>query len=502
MDMNMTNKNINLAIETLREFVENTDNAKVKDAILELHPALAESKDEKIRMKMLEHFRSKTKKTWCNIPVEDIISYLEKQKEQDPKHPSSELEFADKYSKDVWEKLMTNFKTIQGYHIGCNDVSDIVLNAILDAFKWREQEDSLALIKNVVSYLEDCKYKPVVKICEELYRIDIPCHEDDFWKSKEYKKCVEILGDYYCQGIYSSNTYKLYVKRTKKEQKSAEIAPNQFDVTCGMQGLIAAFSAIPTIDEYPKDPVTSRAYSLMTRFEEIIRRGFQSMCGSSTCVNDVIVRETAQECVEVISTEKSEDNPEKSKVPVELADIYADEIIGWENAHPDWDKDRMRATALHFFKLRQKWSEEDSKRLLSIGAVLETSTLLSKEEYDADMAWIRELVNIQKHFGHKAKQEWSEEDKKTISIVIDVLRANHPDGFFKTSAAGDIVVTGITTKELIKKLQSLLSRPKPSGNWKPTKEQLGALLEAASEKEVDREDGNVLYQLYDQLIDM
>lgn len=373
---------------------------------------------------MVEHFKNKTKKTWCNIPVEDIISYLEKQKElkpiisaaeilgisqkeynkivdeciygeqkvQNPKHPSSELEFADKYSKAVWEKLMTNFKTIQGYRIGCNDVSDIVLNAILDAFEWQEQ-DSLALVKNVVSYLEDCKYKPVVKICEKIYRIDIPCHEDDFWKSKEYKKCVEILGDYYCQGIYSLNTYKLYVKRTKKEQKSAEIAPNQFDVTRGMQGLIAAFSAIPTIDEYPKDPVTSRAYSLMTRFEEIIRRGFLSMCGSSTCVNDVIVRETAQECVEVISTEKSEDNPEKSKVPVEPADTYADEIVKWEDAHPDWDKDVMRATALHFFKLRLQaaWSEDGKKSFVDSGFLWCVSSF---EDFKAgETYWLEYLGN-------------------------------------------------------------------------------------------------------------
>ena len=115
--------------------------------------------------------------------------------------------------------------------------------------------------------------------------------------------------------------------------------------------------------------------------------------------------------------------------------------------------------------------------------------------------WYKEhMVQTQDECSIEEKPtEWSEEDKKTISFTIDVLRANHPDGFFKTTAAGDIHVTGITTEDLVKKLQSLLSRPKPSSNWKPTKEQLGALLEAAREKEIDREDGNVLYQLYDQL---
>ena len=71
--------------------------------------------------------------------------------------------------------------------------------------------------------------------------------------------------------------------------------------------------------------------------------------------------------------------------------------------------------------------------------------------------------------------EWSEEDKKTISFVIDVLRTNHPDGFFKTSAAGDIHVTSITTEDLVKKLKSLLNHPKLSGNWKPNEDQMDAL---------------------------
>ena len=47
-----------------------------------IFPELAESEDERIRRKMLEHFRSKTKETWCNMPVKNIIAYLEKQKEQ------------------------------------------------------------------------------------------------------------------------------------------------------------------------------------------------------------------------------------------------------------------------------------------------------------------------------------------------------------------------------------------------------------------------------------
>lgn len=48
--------------------------------IFRFFPELRES--ERIRKKMVEHFKAKTKETWCNMPVKDIIAYLEKQKEQ------------------------------------------------------------------------------------------------------------------------------------------------------------------------------------------------------------------------------------------------------------------------------------------------------------------------------------------------------------------------------------------------------------------------------------
>lgn len=77
----------------------------------------------------------------------EMITWLEKQKDY-IKFPNSAytsnkdvIEFADKYSHDVWEKLMDNFKKIENYHIGCNDVSDIVLNAIINTYNWLEKQD-------------------------------------------------------------------------------------------------------------------------------------------------------------------------------------------------------------------------------------------------------------------------------------------------------------------------------------------------------------------------
>lgn len=50
------------------------------------------------------------------------------------------IKYADNYSHAIWHKLMDNFKNIKDYCIGCNDVSDIVLNAIIDAYNWLEKQ--------------------------------------------------------------------------------------------------------------------------------------------------------------------------------------------------------------------------------------------------------------------------------------------------------------------------------------------------------------------------
>ena len=44
----------NKAIETLLVFLENSNNVIVKDAILELHPELVESNDERIRKRLID----------------------------------------------------------------------------------------------------------------------------------------------------------------------------------------------------------------------------------------------------------------------------------------------------------------------------------------------------------------------------------------------------------------------------------------------------------------
>lgn len=45
------------------------------------------------------------------------------------------IDYASEYSHKVWEYLMKQFDTNKDFYIGANDVSDLVLNAILDAMQ-------------------------------------------------------------------------------------------------------------------------------------------------------------------------------------------------------------------------------------------------------------------------------------------------------------------------------------------------------------------------------
>lgn len=64
------------------------------------------------------------------------------------------IEYANKYSTLIWKRLMDNFDKNENYYIGCNDVSDIVFNAILDAFEGLRLPDEESL--NVVTKKVNC----------------------------------------------------------------------------------------------------------------------------------------------------------------------------------------------------------------------------------------------------------------------------------------------------------------------------------------------------------
>ena len=116
------------------------NNNTIAIQILEnLFSELRESEDERMRQRIIQAIRLRADD--MNEEWSDEIAWLEKQKKSDALiNTTSEMEYAKNYSYDVWEKLMSKFNAMAGYRIGCNDVSDIVLNAILNAFEWRNKQ--------------------------------------------------------------------------------------------------------------------------------------------------------------------------------------------------------------------------------------------------------------------------------------------------------------------------------------------------------------------------
>ena len=74
-----------IAIETLKSYVKSTDSGLMKDAILALHPELAESKDERIRNLIYCLIRDRRDNRILleqnGVSVDDALAYLEKQKD-------------------------------------------------------------------------------------------------------------------------------------------------------------------------------------------------------------------------------------------------------------------------------------------------------------------------------------------------------------------------------------------------------------------------------------
>ena len=92
----------------------------------------------------------------------------------------------------------------------------------------------------------------------------------------------------------------------------------------------------------------------------------------------------------------------------------------------NWLENRLKSLPERFnLQPRQDWSEEDSKRYISIGTTLETSEVLSKEDYDANMAWLRELVNARKYSSLNPHWKPSEEQMNYLCAAVDAAIRKH-----------------------------------------------------------------------------
>ena len=159
-----------------RMLVLSSTDALVASAELEfIFPELAESEseDERIRRKMIEHFKAKTKETWCNMPVKDIIAYLEKQKET--------LHISEMYKENV-----DSFTDIKDRNIrGCIGM------ALADVSESRFKIYGVTL-KECLAYLEKQKeQKPILP--ED--KVKHPLYVEGFEAGKEIgRQCEKVFG--------------------------------------------------------------------------------------------------------------------------------------------------------------------------------------------------------------------------------------------------------------------------------------------------------------------
>jgi hypothetical protein len=89
---------------------------------------------------------------------------------------------------------------------------------------------------------------------------------------------------------------------------------------------------------------------------------------------------------------------------------------------------------------------------------------------------------------------WSEEDEKPFNDVLSGLKYAYEDltNHKSFDSARDI-------KEAFDWMQARLKSLRPCPSWKPNEEQMKALYEAAQDAAIDREGGNALYELYENL---
>lgn len=125
------------AIEVIKAKADYLESDKrFRAAVETIIPELRESEDERIRKKMIEHFKSKTKDTWCNMPVKSILAWLEKQKEN-PK-PADSIPSdctSDAKCENRWHKVADSLPD-NGRLVLAKDCLGNVLLARYDGENW------------------------------------------------------------------------------------------------------------------------------------------------------------------------------------------------------------------------------------------------------------------------------------------------------------------------------------------------------------------------------
>lgn len=175
-------------------YKEYPSNSTAKVACEQIFPELIESEDERIREALIKglNFLTTSKRifTFGDIPIEDIVAYLEKQKEQKPADNVSKEEYVKRFKAlcDAYEIKLPN-REYDIYHL-CSDLSKLFTGS--DEQKpaeWSEKEKGILL--ECISALQNSGHW---LLADKLSSLRPQPH----WKPSEEQMKVlnEVVGDY------------------------------------------------------------------------------------------------------------------------------------------------------------------------------------------------------------------------------------------------------------------------------------------------------------------
>ena len=249
--MDTDKNNYETALGIVRDALEKRETICAR-TLVQMFPESAEFVNDMILdgiLELLESFQDKDESIKGFVTVGDAIALIESQKS---KTDISVVDFADKYSRNVWEELMKRFKTIDNYSIGANDVSDYVLNACLDAVEFYKNKAGIGCKSIGCStgpVLEDVK-KPVecndknfliqriIDIFEGIYN-EIDSEEPLLWHGLDigelicfFKKLKDSnsVNNYYGSSMLSKVVKQFYdIKRNtlKRNQDNTDEKPTR-----------------------------------------------------------------------------------------------------------------------------------------------------------------------------------------------------------------------------------------------------------------------------------
>ena len=137
------------ALEKAKELLDSPRTCFDIEQLKDIFSELAESEDERIRRKMIEHFKSKTKDTWCNMPVKDILAWLEKQKEQKP------AEWSEK-DEEMLKDIIAEIEATKQYFFTHDSEGRAQMQARIEWLKslrpsWKPSEVQMSMLLAVIN---------------------------------------------------------------------------------------------------------------------------------------------------------------------------------------------------------------------------------------------------------------------------------------------------------------------------------------------------------------